>query len=193
MLNVTVAERILETVTTSSRASSIAGDLLEESSNRSLLWFWLSVLKIFASHVCHDLQIHWRRMIWIGVSGTLKYFILISIAAFVTAMLIFTYDSINKRPPDDWLFFIILIIWVYIAQILTSWHIAKRSHGFELAASVSFAAVSWIFPNLFLLLNHIPPVMTMRSIADSALPIAIAFWFRYRTNKHNRNLPLENI
>ena len=48
-----LAERMLEIVTTPSRAASIVGDLEEEASSQNSLWFWFNFLRIFVAHILH--------------------------------------------------------------------------------------------------------------------------------------------
>jgi hypothetical protein len=125
-----VAERMLEMITTSERAASIVGDLLEETSNRHALWFWFSSLKIFASHLLQDLRNHWLRMIWLGFSEFLGFVI-----AGIVVQEILPLRHLPSVPH----------YLRYAVPILIGWHIARRSRGRELASGISLISVIWIF------------------------------------------------
>ena len=128
-----VAERILEMVTTSSRAASIVGDLEEETSNRSASWFWLSLLRIFVSHLFQDLRTHWLRMIWLGFSECVIFVI----------VLIFVGEIIEGKPYFKP--YLAIVHYLYLGfPILLGWHAARRSHGRELASGISFVSAWWI-------------------------------------------------
>ena len=130
-----VAERMLEMVTTSQRAASIVGDLEEEGSNRSASWFWLNLLRIFVSHLFQDLRAHWLRMIWLGFS---EFVIFVIVAIFVVGEII---EVKSYFKP----YLAIAHYLYYVFPILLGWHIARRSHGLELASGVSLISVFWIF------------------------------------------------
>jgi hypothetical protein len=181
-----VAERILETVTTPNRAASIVGDLLEEVSDRNPLGFWFGLLRIFASHVCHDLRIHWFRMIWLGFSELLTFVVLAIVFMNVWSILAPHYYMVNY------------FLNMYALPIFIGWHVAKRSHGSEFAAGVAFICMGSIFMAAMLLTatQREMPAMIIFKTLKSALGmwpvLAGAFLFRYRANRRHRELPLEN-
>jgi hypothetical protein len=127
-----LAERILEMVTRPQRSASIVGDLLEEASNRSALWFWLSLLRIFVSHLFQDLRAHRLRMMWLGFS---EFLIFVIVVVFVMGEFIEVKSYF--RPYRE--------IVHYGLPILLGWHIARRSRGCELASGVSLISVILIF------------------------------------------------
>ncbi len=203
MLKEAVAERMLEMVTTSQRAASIVGDLLEEASNRSSLWFWLSLVRIFTSHLLQDLQFHWLRMIWLGFSGFLESILLGFFAEWVTLHLHSYLATLNFHPIGDPRSY-----WRLCIPILIGWHVAKRSHGHELASGVSVISVWWIYRAVTVL----PMCWMYRSLETplqlqggpfryfmhamlilaplSTLIIFGAFLCRYRMNARARKLQL---
>ena len=138
-----LAERMLEMVTTSQRAASIIGDLLEEASNRSALWFWLSLLRIFTSHILQDLRNHWLRMIWLGFS---------EFVIFVIVAMLLESTTHYYLPSAHYLF--------YGFPILLGWHLARRSHGRELASGVSLISMFWIYEVVSMLPMFWIPVET---------------------------------
>jgi hypothetical protein len=138
-----LAERIFEIVITSSRAASIVGDLEEEGSNRSASWFWLSLLRIFVSHLFQDLRAHWLRMIWLGFS---------EFVIFVIVAMLLESTTHYYLPSAHYLF--------YGFPILLGWHLARRSHGRELASGVSLISMFWIYEVVSMLPMFWIPVET---------------------------------
>jgi len=183
MPKVVVAERILETVTTSDRADSIVGDLLEETSNP--VWFWLAVLRIIASHLFRDLRVHWFRMIWIGLSGFLELFILAALVAYCWNI------AQHLTGHSYWGKILIslgslsLNVLGYGIPTLVGWHSAKRSHGNELASAVAVAFVYCIFVSG----GASPSQVAHVTLVVFLLLVGGAFMFRYRANKRNLKLP----
>jgi hypothetical protein len=183
MLKVTLAERILEAVTTRSGAASIVGDLLEENFNRTTMGFWFGVLRVFLSHVCCDLRAHWLRMIWLGFSEFFG-----SLFVLLIPELLFLLLMRGHLMP-------VLQIFNYSFFILIGWHVAKRSHGCELASSVAFIGAGCVFMGM-ILLTSIPRkslstiiFKTLYSALDSAPVVVGAFLFCYRANRRSRELP----
>jgi len=178
-----LAERMLEMVTTSQRAASIVGDLLEEASSRSALWFWLSLLRIFISHLLHDLRIHWIRMIWLSFSGFLEFLILMIMLEIL--------GSEKGIIPEN-----VLRPITYAILPLIGLHIAKRSHGSELASGVAFICMAWIFMVLFNLPGMLYAksgtflLVMLRATPFLSLVIIGASLFRYRMNARRRRLLL---
>ncbi len=136
-----LAERMLEMVTTSQRAASIIGDLLEEASNRSALWFWFSSLKIFVSHLLQDLRNHWLRMIWLGFSGFLECVI---VGILAEQARLHAYSHLAMLHSYSYLTTTQYLV-RRVLPILIGWHVAKRSHGHELASGFSVISVWWIY------------------------------------------------
>ncbi len=136
-----LAERILEMVTSSQRAASIIGDLLEEASNRGASWFWLSLLRISTSHLLQDLRLHWLRMIWLGFSGFLECVIVGILAEQVT---LHSHSYFATLRSYSYLATAQYLVHLCV-PILIGWHIAKRSHGHELASGISVISVWWIY------------------------------------------------
>jgi hypothetical protein len=192
-----VAEWMLELVTSSQRAASIVGDLLEEASNRHVLWFWFSSLKIFASHLLQDLRNHWLRIIWLGFSEFAIYAIG---AVFIVGEIIEGKSFL--RPYAS-----ITQYLLFGFPILLGWHIARRSHGLELASGLSLSSVFWIYKivemlpmfwvpveklpmslqgNHFTMLMHSMLLMT----PFNTLIILGVLFCRFRTNARFRKLQL---
>lgn len=143
MPKVNLAERMLEIVTTSSRAASIVGDLEEEAANRTAFWFWVSLLRICTAHVLQDLRIHWLRMMWLGFSEFLIFVIVAMILESITRSYLPTAQYLRLCLP-----------------ILIGWHIASRFHGRELASGVSLVSVVWIYKFVSVLpMFWIPPAI----------------------------------
>ncbi len=187
MPKITVAERVLETVTTSDNASSIVGDLLEEASNKSRFWFWLGVLRIFASHLFCDLRNHWLRMTWLGFSEFLGFLIvLIAIAIMCSHVAPGGFPVLVNHILSNGLL------------ILTGWHVARRSHGSELASGLAFVCMGSIYMGAMLLTatQREPLTMvlfkTLKYAFGSAPPVIIGvFVFRYRAKTRYRKQQLE--
>jgi hypothetical protein len=137
-----LAERILEMVTPLQRSASIVGDLLEESLNRSALWFWFSLFRIFISHLLQDLRIHWLRMIWLGFSGLLEFVIAAGILLYISSI------HLPYLSYVEYLYFGV--------PTLIGWHVARRSHGRELASGISMISVI-----LILRAVEILPILSM--------------------------------
>jgi hypothetical protein len=185
-----LAERILEMVTRPQRSASIVGDLLEEASNRNALWFWLSLLRIFVSHLFQDLRAHWLRMMWLGFS---EFLIFVIVVVFVMGEFIEVKSYF--RPYRE--------IVHYGLPILLGWHIARRSPGSELASGVSLISVILIFRAVEIL----PILSGIQESFDfqvdqstiimhamfSVIPICVliilgSFICRFRINAHRRKL-----
>jgi len=192
-----VAERMLEMVTTSQGAASIVGDLLEDASSRHALWFWFSSLKIFASHLLQDLRNHWLRMIWLGFSEFVIYAIGI---VFIVGEIIEGKSYFRHYVP-------IVQYLLFGFPILLGWHIARRSHGLELASGLSLSSVFWIYKTVEMLPIFWMPVeklpmrlqgnhftMLMHSMLlmtpFNTLIILGALFCRFRTNARYRKLQL---
>lgn len=175
-----LAERMLEMVTASQCAASIVGDLQEESLDQSTLWFWLSLLRIFISHLLQDLRIHWLRMIWLGFSGFLKFLILIIFLEIL--------GSEKGLIPEN-----VIGPITYAILPLMGLHLAKRSHGSELASGFSFICMAWVFMVLFNLSGMLYAksamflLVMLRATPFLCLAIIGAFIYRYRLNVRRRN------
>ncbi len=180
MLKLTIAERILETITTSSRAASIIGDLLEETSNRSPFWFWCGLLRIFVSLICRDLQVHWLRMIWLGLSGFLELFVMACLFAYCNKLYFAEHTHLGN---------ILFHILGYILPAFIGWHVATRSHDHEFPSAIAlvFVFCIWVVGGLSL---RQAMHTTLISIPFCTLFIVGAFLFRFRVNARNRKMLL---
>jgi hypothetical protein len=208
MSKVVIAERILEMVTTFSRASSVVGDLLEEAPNCSALWFWFSVLQICASHIWREFSYHWRqivlRILWaffellvLMLLFNFGFVIIGTIAAFILYPFGLNLWALKAPGIDAW---IPVLLRTLAIPFLLGWRVAKHSDGHELASSITFVfigiALSFAFQlhivSQGLLLFGAACLRAAFSIFASSLPIiAGAALFRYRANTHYRKQLLE--
>lgn len=149
MLKVIVAERILELVTTVSRAESIVGDLLEEASNRNTLWFLFTLLRIFTSLIGRDIRDRWLRLLLRIVWAIIELIILIVLfgAGFhilricvIGILNLFGLKLVSFRAQtSDWIYALIGRI---ALPFLIGWRIARRSDGHELPSGCAFMAIT---------------------------------------------------
>lgn len=134
MPSATAAQWILELVTTPERAAAITGDLLEESSRRHPVWFWLSLLRIAAAHIGRDLRAAPGLMLWLCVWGILE---LLSLTTLFGLIWILLWMKVAP-PPSPWIFYPSTLIFATALPLFVGWDIARRSKSRELAAALAF-------------------------------------------------------
>lgn len=145
MPNAAAAEWILRLVTTSDRAGSTTGDLLEEASDRGELWFWFSVFTTFCSYLSGDLRHHWPQMIGLALLGFLEALVLANLVGQIWIplwMAISPYEyGPNSTYIPPWAFYAMLATWRTAVPLLVGWDLARRSGRRELPAAVAFTSL----------------------------------------------------
>jgi hypothetical protein len=170
------AERILEMATTSNSAASTIGDLLEESSHRSVFWFWSSVMRILAVHIGHDLNRCKLKIVGIVFLMLLDILVLSFGLGVLTEL--FQNFGLNPFLTQNW----IGATFQVGVLLLVGWNAASRTEGCELALCIvltSFMAVLRLIA--FRSASH-PLIFIWLCV------MAGAVFFRYRANVRYRKI-----
>lgn len=163
-----IAEWILSLTTTPERASSTAGDLLEEATTRGTVWFWASLVRTTASLVWRSWTEAPLTMASVALRATLLQIgVLIGVLAattavsliFVAALLLFSVkpELVVKVPGSDSLWIemtvwgIAIVMAAFGAFIIGQW-IARRSRGQELPACIAYLLVQRVLWSVMQLL-----------------------------------------
>ncbi len=134
MPSATAAQWILKLVTTPERAAAITGDLLEVSSRRHPVWFWLSLLRTAAAHIGQDLCSAPVQMLWLCIWGILELLSLTTLFGLIWLLL-----WMKVVPsPSPWIFYPSSLIFATALPLFVCWDIARRSKSRELAAALAF-------------------------------------------------------
>jgi hypothetical protein len=143
MRNIRLAEWILSLVTTPERASSTAGDLVEEGAVRGRVWFWHAVLRTVASHVWRGVTDAPGRVLGVAFAGA----ILNGAAGFLLAGLfgvvffVVSFFALGAHLNDTFLGILVAILFLIIS-FLTGRVLARWAVGRELAACLAYVIVA---------------------------------------------------
>ena len=140
-----VAEQVLSMTTTPARAAAIAGDLAEETAQRGLVWFWLSLLKIATAFVWQSWRCEPWRMARLGagacILNNLVYFTL-----FAGVGLASTIEFVWISPSVMASIVSFGSLWsVAASQALTGRWLARCAPRRELPACVTFLSIDAVF------------------------------------------------
>ena len=137
MHNAVVAEWILSLVVAPDRATSSAGDLVEEASSRGSLWFWSSVFRTAGSHLWHDLSASPWRMLGRGLWGVAAIWVL----TLMFGMLISMWRGAFVEYVPAWESPLILVLMCTAWPLLVGWEVGRRSDGREVPAAFAVATL----------------------------------------------------
>jgi hypothetical protein len=137
MHDAVVAEWILSLVVAPDRATSTAGDLVEEASSRGTLWFWFNVLRTASSHLWHDLSASPWRMLGRGLWGVAATWVL----SVMFGLLISMWRSALFESVPTWENPLILVLMCTAWPLLVGWEVGRRSDGRELPAAFAVATL----------------------------------------------------
>jgi hypothetical protein len=144
MRNAQLAEWILSLVTSSDRAASTVGDLMENSAIRGAFWFWIGVLRTAFSLLWKEFSGEPARMMGLAARGFLLQGVLILASviciAFVAGVFWGVTGAPSKLPPEIspivWALFGV-VSWGLIPFQVGRW-LARRSPERELAPCLAF-------------------------------------------------------
>jgi hypothetical protein len=171
MLKAKVAEWILSLTTTHDRATSTAGDLIEESSTRGALWFWSSLLRT-------TLALIWRA--WtdapLQMTGFAVRACLIQFGVFLVAAVgvgigsVFGWFSLSPQSlatTAEAATFVVVALAVMAGDFQVGRWIARRAPQRELAACIGYIVVRTVFLQILEAISPTapPPVTLMGQLA----------------------------
>jgi hypothetical protein len=154
MRNSQVAEWILSLVTSSDRAASMVGDLMEDAASHGAVWFWIGVLRTAFSLLWRLFSNDPAQMIGLAARGFLLQLVMFvaSIALSTIAIVLwwfFTGWPVETGPlplpATEWTLGSVFF-WVLIPFQIGRW-LARRSPGRELAPVVAFTIFNFVLFN----------------------------------------------
>jgi hypothetical protein len=199
-----LAELILSLVTSRERASSTAGDLMEEVPARGIFWFWSSVCRTVLSLLWSDFAAEPMYLAGLAFRGFLvstallmALMICIVICSAVFGVIVgamgLTRD-VSALTPFRWAFELAGALVTLATQFQVGRWIARRARGREMAACVAFLIVDMAVTTVVgeaLLTRFVqtPDVQTsvapliIRDLVDYIALFAGAVWVRRRLMK----------
>lgn len=148
MRSARIAELVLSLFASRERAASAVGDLMEDSPERGIFWFWWSVCRMAFSLLWHDLSAEPALMTRLAVRALVMSYVLLFVWLAVLAVCVglcfglLAIAGVVLPVPGSgaggWIASLAMLLSVFFIRFRVGRWIGRRARGREMAACMGF-------------------------------------------------------